>query len=67
MNKKWIQLQPGTMILEGTIMSIVYKPSTNGDFHIFQGERHIYPCMTLAGAKLEVERKHQQLVEIEVE
>ena len=63
----WVQQQPGTLILEGTIMSIVYRSSSGGDFQVYQGERHRWPCMTLACAKLEAERIHQQLVEIGVQ
>lgn len=63
----WIQQQPGTLVLEGTIMSIVYRPTSDGDFQVYQGDRHKWPCQTLDGAKLEAERIHQQLVEIGVQ
>jgi hypothetical protein len=64
---KWVQQQPGTLILEGTIMSIVYRKSAGGDFQVYQGERHRWPCMTLAGAKVEAERIYSDLVEIGID
>lgn len=64
---KWVQQQPGTLVLEGTIMSVVYRPGASGDFQVYQGDRHRWSCMTLAMAKLDAERLHAELVDIGVQ
>jgi hypothetical protein len=64
---KWVQQQPGTLVLEGTIMSIVYQSTPRGDFHVYQGDRHRYAAASLIYAKQEAERIHQELVEMGVQ
>lgn len=62
---KWVQHGDGTLVLEGTPMSIVYTPSDGGgDFRVYIGTRYKYPYATLEGAKQDAERMYKELVEI---
>lgn len=61
---EWKKVKDGVLVLEGTIMSIVYRHSPSGSFQIYQGDRHLWPCMTLDAAKHDAKRILADLIEI---
>jgi hypothetical protein len=67
MEMKWRVLKPGTLVLEGTNITIVYEPKGNGDFHVYIGDREKYPYTNLESAKQDAERFYKELVEIGVQ
>lgn len=60
----WIKTSPGVLVLEGTIMSIVYRPGSVGDFCVYQGDRYLWRCVTLSLAKIDAQRRSSDLIEI---
>jgi hypothetical protein len=60
----WKKLRDGELVLTGTVMAIVYRPSKNGDYAIYSGRRFQWSCMTLGRAKEEAETILEDLVEI---
>lgn len=63
---EWKLVEPGLLVLEGTIFRIQYEPGRHhtGDFHMYQGERSRGCWSTLAMAKLWCEGLHKELIEI---